>query len=74
MSDNFIFSFKGISGLPGTAMVQPLLKHLENNREWSVIELARVVIEEKRIDEDASMDLIEMMTKIAFSDVSLLST
>jgi hypothetical protein len=28
ISDNFTESFKGISGLPGSALVQPLLKHL----------------------------------------------
>ena len=69
MSDNYIASFKGSTGLPGNPMVQPLLKHLENNKEWSVIQLATILIEEKRIEEDSSLDLIEMMTKIAFNDV-----
>jgi len=55
MSDNFIFSFKGITGLPGGPLVQPLLKHLESNKDYSVIELARIIIEEKRIDEEESL-------------------
>lgn len=74
MSENFIFTFKGITGLPGTAMVLPLLKHIENNRQWSTIELSKILIEEKRIDEDESLDLIEMMTKIVFSDVKYIVT
>ena len=44
MSDNFIFSFKGITSLPGGPLVQPLLKHLENNKHYSVIELATIMI------------------------------
>jgi hypothetical protein len=58
MSDNFIVSIKGITGLPGNPLVQPLLKHLESNKEWSVIELASLLIEEKRVEEDLSLDLV----------------
>jgi len=45
MADNFIYSFKGISSLPGTPIVQTLLKHLENNVESSLVILCSVLLE-----------------------------
>ena len=69
MSQNLVASIREIHGLPGTSLVQPLLHHLQGNRQWSVIELTSVLIQQNRVDEDQKLDLLEMLAKIAFNDV-----
>lgn len=39
MADNFAFSFRGITSLPGTPIVQPLLKILQGGADGATISL-----------------------------------
>ena len=43
--NNFIYSFQNISNLPGTPIVEHLIKSLQNKINLDCLELSRVIVE-----------------------------
>ena len=70
MSSNFTFAFRGIAGLPGSPIMAPLVRHIMTSTNFEVIELAHVLIEEHRLSEEESLELIQSLTRLVFQDVS----
>jgi hypothetical protein len=68
--DNFISVFREIQNLPGSLLVDPLLKSIERNCTSSSLKLCRFLLIEQKVKEEEASEIVDVMTKVFFEDVN----